>query len=156
MDLIQLMPFIWIGVAVFLAVVEMSSNQLVSIWFVLGAVVSAITAIFTGNIFVQVIVFIVVSAVCLVATRPFIKKITKTKKVSTNADSLIGQTGIVTIEIDNLSTQGQVKVNGQIWTARSKDGNIISVNEKVKVLEISGVKLIVTPEKTNWKDVNYG
>ena len=156
MELIHLMPFIWIGLAVFLAVVEMSTNQLVSIWFVLGAVVSAITAIFTGNILIQVIVFIVVSAVCLVATRPFIKKITKTKKVSTNADNLIGQIGIVTIEIDNLSTQGQVKVNGQIWTARSKDGNIIPINEKVEVLEISGVKLIVTPEKTNWKDVNYG
>lgn len=149
MEIIQLMPFIWIGVAVLLAVVEMSTSQLVSIWFVLGAIVSAVTAIFTGNILVQVIVFVVVSAICLVATRPFIKKITKTKKVSTNADSLIGKTGIATIEINNISAQGQVNVNGQIWTARSKDGNVIPANEKVTVLEISGVKLIVSPENTN-------
>ncbi len=149
MELIQIMPFIWIGVAVFLAVIEMSTNQLVSIWFVVGAVASAITAIFTGDILIQVIVFVVVSALCLVATRPFVKKITKTKKVSTNADSLIGKTGIVTIEINNISVQGQVNINGQIWSAKSKNNEVIPVDEKVKVLEITGVKLIVTPDNSN-------
>lgn len=144
MELVQLMPFIWIGAAILLALIEMSTSQLVSIWFVVGAVASAITSVFTGNILIQVIVFVTVSAICLVATRPFVKKITKTKKISTNADSMIGKTGIVTIEINNISVQGQVNVNGQIWSAKSADNEVIPVGEKIKVLEISGVKLIVT------------
>lgn len=142
----QFMPFIWLGIAVLLAIVEVSTTQLVSIWFVVGAVASAISTAFTDNITIQIMIFVLVSAICLVATRPFVKKITKNKKIGTNADSLIGKTGIITVEVNNTLAQGQINVNGQIWSARStNDKQIISVKEKAKVKEISGVKLIVEP-----------
>ncbi len=149
MEVLQFLPFIWIGIAVFLALIELSTNQLVSIWFVIGAVVSAITAVFTDNLLIQIMVFIAVSALCLILTRPLVKKVVHTKKISTNADSLIGETGIVTIDIDNTAVKGQVNVNGQIWSAKSSDGAVISVGEKIKVLEITGVKLVVTSDSNN-------
>lgn len=140
------MPFIWLGIAVILAIVEVSTTQLVSIWFVVGAVASAISTSFTDNLMIQIIVFVLVSAICLIATRPFVKNVTKNKKISTNADSLIGKTGIITIEVNNTLSQGQINVDGQIWTARSKNNKqILSVKEKARVKEISGVKLIVEP-----------
>ncbi len=146
MNVEQFMPFIWLGVAVLLAIVEVSTTQLVSIWFVVGAVASAISTAFTDNLTIQIIVFVLVSAICLAATRPFVKKVTKNKRVSTNADSLIGKIGIITVEVNNTLAQGQINVDGQIWTARSKNSKqILSVREKARVKEISGVKLIVEP-----------
>lgn len=140
------MPFVWLGIAVILAIVEVSTTQLVSIWFVVGAVASAISTAFTDDLTIQIIVFVLVSAICVIITRPFVKKITKNKKTSTNADSLIGKTGIITIEVNNTLAQGQINVSGQIWSARSSnDKQILSVNEKARVKEISGVKLIVEP-----------
>lgn len=142
----QYMPFIWIGIAVLLAVLEVSTTQLVSIWFVVGAVAAAITTVFTDSLLIQIIVFVLISAVCLAVTRPFVKKITKSKKICTNADSLIGKTGIITIEVNNSIAQGQINVNGQIWSARSEDDNLIlKVNQKAEVKSISGVKLILSP-----------
>ena len=53
------MPFIWIGFAVLMAVCEAATTQLVSIWFVVGAIAAAVTTIFTPNIFIQLICFLV-------------------------------------------------------------------------------------------------
>ena len=69
----QYMPFIWIGFAVVLAVLEISTTQLVSIWFVVGALAAAVTTVFTDSLLIQVIVFVLISAICLVVTRPFVK-----------------------------------------------------------------------------------
>ncbi|MEF2885823.1 MAG: NfeD family protein, partial [Ruminococcus sp.] len=86
------MPFIWIGFAIVMAVCEASTTQLVSLWFVLGAVAAAISTIFTPSIFIQLVVFLVVSALSLAITRPLVKRLRKHRStVSTNADRLIGQ-----------------------------------------------------------------
>lgn len=140
------MPYIWIGAAVVLAILEVATTQLVSIWFVAGAVAAAVTTVFTPSPLIQLVIFVAVSAICLAVTRPFVKKITKTKKVSTNADSLIGKTGVITVEVNNALSQGQVSVNGQIWSARcADDSRILKVDEKAEVKAISGVKLILAP-----------
>lgn len=146
----QYMPFIWIGLAVVLAVLEISTTQLVSIWFVVGALAAAVTTVFTDSLLIQVIVFVLISAICLVVTRPFVKKVLKTKQINTNADSLIGKTGIITIEVDNTLAQGQISVNGQIWSARCEDdSSVLKVGQKAKVKSISGVKLILTPAENS-------
>lgn len=142
----QFMPYIWIGIAVVLAVLEVATTQLVSIWFVVGAIAAAIATIFTGSLIIQVVFFVLVSAICLIATRPLVKKLTKSKVVRTNADSLIGKTGVITIEVNNNLAQGQINVGGQIWSAKSEGDFILKVNEKAIVKSIAGVKLIVTPE----------
>ena len=87
--------FIWIGFAVFMLICEALTSQLVSIWFVIGGICAAISCIFTDNILIQSSVFIIVSFVCLIFTRPLVKKITKKKIEHTNSDSLIGRMGLV-------------------------------------------------------------
>ena len=141
----QYMPFIWIGFAVLMAVCEAFTSQLVSIWFVLGSVCAAITSIFTDSILLQTSVFLVVTLVSLLVTRPLINKWKQKKGVtSTNADRLIGKIGIVLADIEDIQKVGQVKVEGEIWTAKSQYAPI-SKGSKVKVLSIEGVKLIVEP-----------
>ncbi len=141
----QYMPFVWIAFAIIMAVCEAATTQLVSIWFVIGAVCAAITSAFTPSIFIQSAVFLVVSLVALLVTRPLVKKLRKNSKIQgTNADSLIGKIGDVTSEIKDAQSVGQVKVSGKMWSARS-DFAPIAENTKIRVLAIEGVKLIVEP-----------
>ena len=76
-------------------------------------------------------------------TRPLYKRFIKTKLVPTNSDRLIGDTAVVTETIDNLEAKGAVKVQGQVWSARSENGEVIPENTPVTVVRIEGVKLIV-------------
>ena len=135
--------FIWIIFAVFMLICEALTTQLVSIWFVIGGVAAAVTCIFTDNILIQSIVFIVVSLVCLIATRPFVKKFNAKKKEPTNSDRLIGRVGIVTLDIINTKGEGQVNVDGKIWSAKSDDEREIKKGANVRITAIEGVKLIV-------------
>ncbi|MBR2280260.1 MAG: NfeD family protein [Ruminococcus sp.] len=135
--------FIWIIFAVFMLVCEALTTQLVSIWFVIGGVAAAVTCIFTDNILIQSIVFIVVSLVCLIATRPFVKKFNAKKKEPTNSDRLIGRVGIVTLDIINAKGEGQVNVDGKIWSAKSDNEREIKKGANVRITAIEGVKLIV-------------
>ncbi len=139
-----MMVYIWLGLLVAFIIIEMATAQLVTIWFAVGALASLITSIFTDNIIIQIVVFIVVSAIALIVTRPLAKKLTKTKMQPTNADMYIGSEGVVTESINNLEAKGQVKVRGSQWSARSFDDSVvIPEGKKVTVTKIEGVKLIV-------------
>lgn len=142
-----MMEYIWLGVLVLMVVVEIMTTQLVSTWFAVGAFGAFLAALFGGELWVQIVVFTVVSAIALIITRPLVKKLTKNKTVPTNADMVIGKTGIVTEKIDNIAETGLVKAGGSVWTARSGDNTVIETGERVTVLEIKGVKLIVAPIK---------
>ena len=145
--LVDIMPYIWLGVMVIMAAVESITVQIVSIWFVVGAVAALISTIFTDSPFIQLAVFILVTAISLLLTRPFVKKLLNFKKEDTNAGRYIEKIGIVTEEINNDLGLGQVNVSGSVWTARSKDGSTIPKGEKIQVKEINGVKLIVSTLK---------
>ena len=136
--------WIWIVIAVVLAGVELLTVQLVSIWFVIGAVAAAIANAFGADTAIQIIIFIVTSILVLIFLRPLLKKKLTVKPEPMNADRVIGMNAIVIDKIDNSLGQGQVNVNGQIWTARSKNNDIIEKNESVIVEKIEGVKLIVS------------
>ena len=139
------MPIVGIGFAIFMLLCEGFTTQLVSIWFVLGSVCAAITSIFTDSVPIQSAVFLVVSLIALVVTRPLVNKIRQKKgKTSTNADRLIGKIGIVISDIGDVQKVGQVKVEGEIWTAKSQSAPIAK-DSKIKVLAIEGVKLLVEP-----------
>ena len=139
----EYMPYIWIGIAVLMGIIEASTVQMVSIWFVLGSLAASVSCIFTDNIYIQISVFLIVSFASLIATRPFVKKLTKFGKIKTNLDSTVGKTAVVTSDIDNRKSQGAVSVGRKIWTARSADGKLIPKDSNVKVVSIEGVKLIV-------------
>lgn len=136
--------FVWlIAVIVFLGV-EISTVTLTSIWFAAGALAAMLVAMFNGNVIVQVVAFLIVAVGLLYATKPWAKKFIDTKKVSTNADRAIGETIRVLERVSNLDQTGRAIVHGQEWTVRTEDDNIvIEQGELVRVLRITGVKLIV-------------
>ncbi len=137
------MVFVWIAVTVILIVIEASTTQLLTIWFAAGSAAATVAALLKADVLVQCIVFVAVSLVALLVTRPFVKKITKQKFSPTNADRFIGATAVVTQTVDNIAQTGLVKTQGTVWTARTADGSIIPEGEKVTVKSIEGVKLIV-------------
>lgn len=139
----------WAAAIIVFAIVEAMTAQLVSIWFVLGAIAALIAALLHASIPVQVIIFIVVTILALVITRPLVKKYIHPKKEHTNADRVIGQTGLTIEQIDNINATGQVKIDGKVWTARSANDEIIPADTQVTVDKISGVKLFVSIKNSN-------
>lgn len=133
----------WTAAIILFLLVEAATAGLTCIWFALGGVAALLTAWFRGPIWLQVVWFIAVSVAALLLTRPLAKKFINARKEPTNADRAIGRIGIVTETIDNVAATGAVKLDGQVWTARSPDGEVIAMGERVEALEIRGVKLIV-------------
>ncbi len=121
--------------------------HLISIWFAVGSLAAAVTAMLGGEVWLQVLVFGAVSGALLAALWPFVKKFLNPHLSKTNVDSVVGTQGYVTEAIDNLSATGQVKLGGMYWTARSTDAHPIPVGTLVQVDRIEGVKAFVTPVK---------
>ncbi len=137
------MLWIWIALIVIFVIVEIATVQLVTVWFAIGSVAGLIAYAFKLDIWLQLLIFAVVSAIALAATRPFVKKFTEGHKQPTNADRYIGEEAFVTERIENALAKGVVKIGGLEWTARSADNEIFEVGEKVTVEAIDGAKLIV-------------
>ena len=138
---------IWLIIAGVCLVIEIMTTGFLVFWLAIGALVSMIVSLFTDSILIQTAVFVISSAILIFATKPFVKKFAKTKDVKTNAFSIIGQNGIVTKEIDSINAKGQVKIDGETWSAVGKDDMDIPKGTEVEVLEIKGVKAVVTPVK---------
>ncbi len=137
---------VWIVIAIIFGIIEAVTLGLATIWFAIAALVAVIVAAIGLSIGIQVAVFLVVSLVLLVSTRPIAIKHFKVGTTKTNADALIGKTGIVREKIAELGT-GIVVVDKQIWTATSEDDKEIQKGVRVEILGISGVKLIVKAEE---------
>lgn len=136
--------FAWLAAVIIFLAIELSTVTLTSIWFAAGGLAAMLVAMFHANLIVQFIAFLIVSLGLLYATKPWAKKFLDTKKVSTNADRAIGETVRVLERISNLDQTGRAIVHGQEWTVRTEDDNmVIEQGELVRVLRISGVKLIV-------------
>ena len=134
---------VWLALAVVLAVIEAATLGIVTIWFAIGALAALIVSLAGLNLAYQLIAFILVSGILLYFTRPIVQKYLVRKTQRTNADRLIGEKGIVVERIDPIQGKGQVKVMGQIWSAKSAGNESIDADEMVEVHEITGVKLIV-------------
>ncbi len=148
------MPFgmtittLWLIVMVLFLVVEAATVGLVCIWFAVGALAALIAALLGAEIWLQIVLFLVVSAVALYFTRPLVKKYVNAKVEPTNADMVIGKECRVTEAIDNIAGTGAVYVDGKTWTARSESDEVIPEGTLVTAKSIDGVKLIVAaPEK---------
>lgn len=134
---------IWGLAFVILTIIEIQTIQFVSIWLALSALVTMFLAIANIAFWQQILIFVVISTILLLLTRPIAKKLNATKKVETNGKLDIGKSAIVIEEIDTLQTRGRVTLNGVDWTARSSDATFIPVGTTVKVENIDGSKLIV-------------
>jgi len=143
-------PYIWVVAVIIFAVVEGMTAQLVSIWFVVGSIGALVASLLGANWWVQGIVFLALTLLTLLGTRPLVKRLSRVNHVETNADRVIGKTAVVTEEIDNLAGKGQVKVLGNVWSARSVNDDMkIPVGQHVVVQKIEGVKLIVSFDSKN-------
>ena len=138
---------LWFVLLVVFILAEASTVTMVSIWFVIGSLAAMIVSFLGGQFWLQIVVFLAVSAVLLIALRPVTKKFLSPRIVKTNVDSVIGAKGRVTASIDNVEAKGQVKLGAMEWTARSTDGSPIEKDTLVTVDRIEGVKVFVTPVK---------
>lgn len=125
--------------------------HLVSVWFAVGALVAGLVAMLGGGLWLQIILFLVVSCGLLAALFPLVRRFLRPKVEKTNVDAIIGSRGYVTEEIDNMDAVGQVKLGGMFWTARSETGKVIPKGTLVQVQRIEGVKAFVTPVETKVK-----
>ena len=136
-----------ICMAVFI-VAELITVGLTSIWFAAGALIALLFAVSGVNFAIQIAAFVVISLVLLAATRPWAKKFVNAKFSATNADRLIGRVISIRERVSNLDQTGSAVVNGQEWTVRTDDDNVvIEEGELAKVVRITGVKLIVEKKK---------
>ena len=139
------LTILWVVLMVVFLVVEAACPiHLVSIWFAAGSLVAAIVAALGGQLWLQILLFLLVSCGLLAALWPFVKKVLNPKRTATNIDAMIGTEGYVTVAVDNLNAEGKVKLGGMEWTARSADGKKIPAATLVKVDRIEGVKAIVS------------
>lgn len=137
---------IWLVIAGLFFIGEIITVGFLVFWFGVGALIAMITSFFTSNIIVQTTVFIVSSAFLLLITKPFVKKFVDVKTTHTNAFSIIGKKALVIKEINSHSI-GQIKINGEVWSAESENGETITEGSEVEIIKINGVKAIVKPVK---------
>lgn len=134
---------VWLLLLVILVAGEAITVGLTFIWFAVGAMGGLLTAVLGGEIWLQVVVFLLLSAVTLILVRPAAAKLLTPGISPTNADRVLSQIALVTEEIDNIAETGQVKLFGQVWTARSENGDVIPTQSRVRILRIEGVKVFV-------------
>jgi len=138
--------FIWLGVFLACLVVEaVCPLHLVSVWFAVGALVAMITALLSGPVWLQIMLFLLVSCALLALLLPVVRKYIRPRIVKTNVDAIVGSQGYVTADIRNLEAKGQVKLGAMEWSARSTTGDPIPQGALVRVDRIEGAKVFVTP-----------
>ena len=135
---------LWLVAMVLLLMMEASTVSLVSLWFAVGALAALVVSFITGTLWVQILVFLVVSGGMLALLRPVAKKYFTPKLVKTNVDAVVNSTGLVTEAIDNRLSAGRVKLAGMEWSARSTSGEPIEKDILIRVDRVEGVKVFVT------------
>ena len=133
----------WLLALILFSVVEGVTVGLTSIWFAIGALGALVAAILGAHIFLQVLIFLVLSALALALVRPIAVRLLKPRHDPTNADRVIGQTALVTEDIDNVEGKGLVVIAGQVWSARSEHNVSIPAGTQVRVLRIEGAYVCV-------------
>ena len=138
------MLIFWLVLLIVAIVAEVMTMGLTTIWFAGGALVAILAAVLHAPIWLQIVLFFLVSLLLLAFTRPVAVKYFNKDRVRTNVESMVGRQAVVTGEIDNIQGIGQVTLSGQEWSARSTDDRVrIPIGSVVDVVSVSGVKLIV-------------
>ena len=136
---------VWIILAVVFLIVELVTVGMVSLWFMIGALVALLAAALGANPWLQILLFLLVSIVCFALLYPKLKGFVGRNRQPTNADMVLGKTCIVTQRIDNIADTGAVSVGGKVWSARTMNGAPVEEGALVRAESIEGVKLMVSP-----------
>ena len=133
----------WIAVIVLAIIIEVLTDDLFSIWFVPAGIVATILDFCSVDIVWQILVFLILSIAGIILGKTVFSKISKSVDTKTNINAIIGERCIVTEKIDNFAGCGQVKIKGQIWSARGVDeDDIFDEGDVLHVVAIEGVKVI--------------
>lgn len=143
----QIMPAIWLILAITLTLLEVFTYQLVAVWFAIGAVIGLVSSLFNVEIWVQLIIFALTSFLCLLATRPLVRKVFRVDRVHTNSDRIIGECGIVICKITP-EQKGRIYIDGLDWSAAALNGDTIEEGSKIIVRKITGVTAMVEKAET--------
>lgn len=136
--------YVWLGLLILFLVIEIATVGLTTIWMAGGALGALILDVAGLNLWWQIGAFLVVSFTMLVFTRPFVVKYINSHHEKTNYEGIIGKVVRITEKVDNLQQTGTAVVNGLEWTTRAeRDDVILDPGDLAKVVNISGVKLIV-------------
>ena len=141
------MWYVWLILAGIFVIGEVLTSGFLIFWFSLGSLIAMIVSFFIPDVIVQTTVFLISSVILILATKPLVKKFANIDTIKTNAQSIIGKKGLVTKDINSIKATGQVKIEGELWSAIGKDDMDIPKGTEVEVNEIKGVKVIVTPIK---------
>lgn len=141
------MWYVWLILAGIFVIGEVITSGFLIFWFALGSLIAMVVSLFIPDIIVQTTVFLISSVILILATKPLVKKFANIETVKTNIQSIIGKKGLVTKDINSIKATGQVKIEGELWSAIGKDDMDIPKGTEVEVVEIKGVKVIVTPIK---------
>ncbi len=139
----EMMSTVWIAAIIVFGIAEAVSAGLISIWFVGGSLAGLLGAQFDAPLWLQIALFLSVSFLLLLATRPLARKMLQKGVIPTNADRVLGQTAKVTERIDNTEELGAVYIDGKTWSARCEDAQVIEIGEMVEIVKMEGVKLFV-------------
>ena len=141
------MWYVWLILAGVFVIGEVLTSGFLIFWLGLGALIAMAVSFITDKIIIQTTVFLISSVILILATKPLVKKFANTETVKTNVSSIIGKKGLVTKDINSINSTGQVKIDGELWSAIGENDMEISKGTEVEVIEIKGVKVIVAPVK---------
>ena len=139
------MWYIWLILAGVFVIGEVLTSGFLIFWLSLGSLIAMVVSFVSDNIIIQTTTFLISSVILILATKPLVKKFAATDTVKTNAYSINKKKGLVTKDIDSINSTGQVKIDGELWSAVGVDDINIKKGTEVKILEIKGVKVVVTP-----------
>ena len=137
----------WLIASGIFFIAEIITTGFLVFWLGIAGLITMCISFFTDNLMIQASVFVILSAVLILATKPFVNKFVNKKETTekTNAFSIIGKTAIVIKDIDSINGVGQIKVDGEVWSAEGINGSNIEKGTKVEIKEIDGVRAIVAP-----------
>lgn len=138
---------IWLITAGVFFVLEIFTAGFLVFWFGIAALLAMLVSFITNNLIVQTTVFVIFSALLIFATKPLVKKLSNKDNIKTNVYSLTGKKAIVIEDIDWATSSGQIKIEGQIWSAKTKEQVNIPKGTEVEIESIEGVKAFVKPLK---------
>ena len=134
--------WVWVALVILFTLIEVFTLGLTTVWFAIAALIMVFLSLLQISLSVQILIFLGISALLLIFTRPLAVKKFKMGREKTNADSLVGKHALVIKAISEFE-KGEVKINGQIWSARAENNAEIAAGAKCEVLRIEGVRLIV-------------
>lgn len=140
---------IWLILAGIFIIFEMIiPTDFLIFWVGIAAAITSLCSAFIDNITVQIVIFSISSILLILCTKPFVRKFMKNdENVHTNAYSIIGKKGIVISDINPIEGKGQIKVDNEVWSAKTKGNDIIKKDTIISVTAIEGVKAIVAADK---------